>query len=287
MHLIQNDQLTKLITRFALAISIITGLTLPLGYGLIGYYNLSDSLLFKAKIKAHAQSEIITSLPNTWMYAENRTNGILSREPVALDNEYIEVFDNEEELVTSTGSKIDGINIQRSYPLYDINKVVGRVTVKASLDDLLINVIWSLILGAVLSGLIYFILRWLPVRALQRISTELYIEKERAEKTLQAVSEAVILTDAKGEILYSNALAKTMLGDKLEGQIASTLLHIKDQMTGLAVESALCKALRLGVMAKCNRQSILETTTHKKYPSRSTRHLSLINKVTFLVLYFA
>tara|TARA_R110001583_G_scaffold51161_11_gene159771 strand:+ start:2925 stop:5120 length:2196 start_codon:yes stop_codon:yes gene_type:complete len=264
MNSIQNDQLTKLITRFAVIISIITGLTLPLGYALISYHNLSESLLFKAKIKAHAQSAIITALPNTWMFAENRTNGILSREPVALDNEYIEVFDSDEELVTSTGEKIEGIHIHRSYPLYDINKVVGRVVIKASLDNLLVNVIWSLILGAVLAGLIYFILRWLPVRALRRISTELHTEKERAETTLHAISEAVILVDAKGIILYSNELANIMLGDKLEGQTASTLLHIKDQTTGLVIQSALYRALRLGVMAKCNKQSILETPSDQQ-----------------------
>jgi diguanylate cyclase (GGDEF)-like protein len=264
MQPIQSDQLTTLITRFAIMISIITGLTLPIGYALISYHNLSDSLLFKAKIKAHAQNEIITALPNTWMFAENRTNGVLSREPVALDNEYIEVFDNDEELVTSAGAEIEGINLQRSYPLYDINKVVGKVTVKASLQDLLVNVLWSVIFGGVLAGLIYFILRSLPIKALQRISTELYTEKERAETTLHAISEAVILIDAKGVIIYSNVLATIMLGDKLEGQLASTLLKIKDQTTGLTIESALFKALRLGVMAKCNKRSILETPLNQK-----------------------
>jgi diguanylate cyclase (GGDEF)-like protein/PAS domain S-box-containing protein len=257
----QNNKLVKFLTRLALVISTLVGISLPLGYGLIAYNNLSESLSFKAKIKAHAQGEVISTLPNTWMYAENRINGILSREPVLLSNERIQIFDKKGEIVTSTGTEIAGPKVQRSYPLYDIDQVVGKVVVSASLARLYENIVWAVLIGLLLGLLVFLILRLLPVRALQRISEELYTEKERADITLHSISDAILVSDNKGDLLYLNLSAEKMLGRplaELRGKTISELLPLTDKVTGLAIDCVLEETLRYGTVATCNECSMLE-----------------------------
>jgi len=257
----QNNKLVRILTRLAIVISILVGISLPIGYGLTAYNNLSELLSFKAKIKASAHTDLITTLPETWMYAENRIHGLLSREPVVLSNELIEIFDQDGEIITSTGTKITSSKIQRSYPLYDIGQIVGKITVTASLSALYKNVLWTTLLGSILGLLVLLVLWLLPIRALQRISNELYNEKERAEITLHSISDAVMVSDTKGRLLYSNLPAEKMLAiplAELHGQSLPELLQLTDKTTGLAIDGALEKTLRSGTVTTCNENSMLE-----------------------------
>ena len=257
----QNNHLAKVLTRLAFVISLLVGCSLPVGYGLIAYNDLSESLSFKAQIKAYAQADLITTLPDIWMYAENRIQGILSREPVVMDNEFIQIFDQDGEIITSTGSEITGSKLHRSYPLYDIDQIVGKVVVNASLATLYKNILWSILLGSVLGGLIFLIIQLLPVRALERISNELYTEKERAETTLHSISDAILLSDAKGHLIYCNLPAEKILGKplaELKDQPISKLLHLTDKSTGLEISCVLSETLNSGTITTCTESSMLD-----------------------------
>lgn len=257
----QNNQLTKVLTRFAVMIALLVGVSLPVGYALVAYHDLSESLTFKAKIKAYAQTDLISTLPDTWMYASNRIHGILRREPVVLDDELVQIFDREGESIISVGSKITGLKIQRSYALYDIDQIVGRVVVTSPLSVLYTSILVATLLGSVLGALVLLVLRLLPVRALQRISDELYTEKERAETTLHSISDAILVSDAKGRLLYSNLPADKMLGRslvELKGQFISEILSLTDKVSGEAIDSTLTETLRSGVVTTCNERSMLD-----------------------------
>lgn len=257
----QNNQLARLLTRLAIAISTLVGISLPIGYGLIAYNDLAETLTFKAKIKASAQADLITTLPETWMYAENRIHGMLSREPVALNNELIQIFDQDGEIITSTGTEVTGSKIQRSYPLYDIDQIVGKVAITAALSPLYKNALWATLLGSILGFLVLVVLRLLPIRALQRITNELYTEKERALTTLHSISDAVLVTDTKGRLLYFNLPAEKMLDKplaELQGQRFSELLQLTDKTTDLPIDCALEETLRSGTITTCNEGSMLE-----------------------------
>lgn len=263
----QNNQLAKVLTRLAIVISTIIAISLPVGYGLVAYNNLSESLSFKAKIKADAQSDLVTTLPDTWMFAENRIHGRLSREPVMLDNESVQIFDQDGELITSAGTEIVGSKMERSYPLYDIDRVVGKVVVSAPFSRLYKNVLWATLFGSILGFFVLLVLRLLPVRALQRISDELYTEKERAETTLHSISDAILVSDAKGGLLYFNLPAEKILGRALaefQGQRISEFLQLTDKVTGLAIDCVLNETLRSGTVATCNERSMLEIVGNLK-----------------------
>jgi|GEM_PF-2246280 len=141
------DKLDRVLLHLSLTISIVVVFGLPAVSAFIAYSDLSKELTFKARIKANAQKEMITTLPQTWMFAENRMQGILAREPVLLENEFVQIFDDQGNELTSAGEPIKGRFIQRSYPLYDLYRIVGKVVVSTSLSHVIHNTLVSSVLG--------------------------------------------------------------------------------------------------------------------------------------------
>lgn len=257
----ESNQLTRFFIRLSGTIAMLVGISLPICYGLISYYNLAESLTFKARIKANGQGELITTMPDTWMYAENRIQGILKREPVVLENELVQIYDSQGTLITSTGTQVSGPELQRSYPLYDIEQIVGKVVISASLSGIIGNTVQIALVGLALGLLVMLVMRLIPVRQLRRISDELYEEKERAVITLHSISDAVLRTDAQARLLFLNSAGEKMLGRSLEeiqGQKISEILHLTENSTGTPIASALVKALSSRTTASCDGRSMLE-----------------------------
>ncbi len=263
----QSNLLSRFLTRLAAIIAVLVGVSLPIGYSLVAYHDLSESLIFKAQIKAHAQEDLITTLPETWMYAENRIQGILTREPVVLSNQQIQIFDQHGTLISTSGSEITGSKIQRSYPLYDIDQVVGQVVVISSLSEYIYNTIGVALIGIVLGILVLLVMHFIPIRALRKISDELYEEKERAEITLHSISDAVLRTDAEERLLYLNPAAVKMLGQtlpELQGKKVSEILNFKDKATDSAIKSALQEALHSKTESSCDGRTMLDIPNNIK-----------------------
>ncbi len=98
-----SNLLERSIHRFALAMAVAVAMIIPLGYWLVVHQNYSAALDFKAKVKAAALSGAIASNPDTWMFAENRMQGLLLHEPVPLDDERVLVFASDDEMVAEIG----------------------------------------------------------------------------------------------------------------------------------------------------------------------------------------
>ena len=257
---LNNNQLTRFLTRLSIIISVLVGTSVPISYGLIAYYDLGESLSFKAQIKANSQTELITSMPDMWMYAENRIQGLLKRAPVVFDNELVQLFDSKGSLITSAGKNITAPLIRRGYPLYDIGTTVGEVVVSASLTSIIINTIKAAVLGFLLALLLFFTMRLIPIRHLKKISDELYEEKERAFVTLDSINDAVLRTDVEARLRFINTAGEKMLGQplqKLKGKPISDILHIKEHHSGEPIVNALVKALSSRMEVSCSRQGML------------------------------
>ncbi len=255
MVLSTSDKLDRLFLRLSLAISIIVALSLSAVSAFIAYSDLSKELTFKARIKADAQKEIITTLPQTWMFAENRIKGILAREPVLLKNEFIQIFDNQGNELTSVGKPIQSpFFIQRSYPLYDIQQIVGKVVVSSSLSHVIHKTLLSSLLGLVLGGGVLTVLWLLPVKRLRQLSAELLSEKHQVEVTLQSIRDGVFRTDATGNLIYLNAAAEKLVGSsfyELRGKAISEILTLIEDTTGSKVESAIYEAIHKKKYVSC------------------------------------
>ncbi|MEF8700849.1 MAG: diguanylate cyclase [Candidatus Accumulibacter sp. UW20] len=222
------DRVTLTITRLASVLALLVAISLPLGYGLTELNSFSEALEFKARVKAAALDGLIAHIPDLWMFAENRMQGLISREPVPLGNELIRVFDAADQLVLESGKAPAEPVMSRSHSLYDAGHVVGRLEITDSLLGVAYGTGVAAVIGCLLGALVFVVMRVLPLKALQRVTHSLVEEKERAETTLRSISDAVITSDAQGCLRQMNPAGLMMMGAEsmaeLNGQ--SVLEHI-------------------------------------------------------------
>ncbi len=255
-----SNKLNRLFFRLSLFISIVVGISLPTVSGLITYNALSKELVFKARIKADAQKDIIMRLPQTWMFAENQMQGTLAREPVLLENEFIQIFDNQGNELTSAGEPIQEVSISRSYPLYDIDQEVGKVVVSVTLSRVVYKILISSVLGLLLGVTVFSALWLVPIKKLRELSGELFEEKQQAEVTLQSIRDAVFRTDEKGTLVYLNAAAEKLIGQPsstLHGKPISDFLTLIEDQTKEKVESVIYKSIKTKQYASCQQNCSL------------------------------
>lgn len=256
----QRDKVTLIITRLAIIVGLLVAISLPLVNGVTSYRDVRDALAFKARIKATALSGLIASNPDVWMFAENRIHGLISREPVPLDSEVVKVFDAQDTLVLQSSLALKSPILSMSHPLYDTDRVVGRLEVSGSLRELVYETIVAALIGLLLGTLVFVVMRVLPLRALLRVTNALSEEKDRAETTLNSISDAVITTGADGRIQYLNPTAAFLLQTTLNvvrDQALSTVVRLVDGTTRDHIESSLYRALSERGVVPCKGNSEL------------------------------
>lgn len=206
-----KDQVAVILTRIAAVVAMLVAVSFPLGYALVAIQDAGDSLDFKAKVKASALNGLIANSPDVWMFAENRIQGLVSREPIPLEDELIQVFDAQGKLLLESGSRPAAPVMGRSYQLFDSGEVVGRVSVIGSLRVAVYKSAVAALCGFVLGIFVFFVLRILPLRAVRRATSALAEERERVDAMLQTMTDGVITTDAHGCITHVNPSMLTML----------------------------------------------------------------------------
>src|SRR5438067_6866081 len=241
-----NNKVSAIVTRVAFAVALVTTLALPLGYWIIAYKDFSEDLEFKARVKATAISGLIATLPEIWMLAENRLQGLLSREPVPLESEAVEVYDDHGQLVARAGNVQVPPVLKRSYELYDAARPVGRVEVSDSMRGVIYGTAIAAVLGILLGSSVFFALRTFPLRALRRVTDALSEQKQRAEVTLRSIGDAVITTDAGARVEFLNPVAEVLSGwtiSDAKGRLLTEILQLRDARTGDPMPNTLEQAL--------------------------------------------
>jgi diguanylate cyclase (GGDEF)-like protein/PAS domain S-box-containing protein len=249
-----KDRVSLIITRMATLVAVVVAISLPLLDLVSAFRDAGDALEFKAKVKAHALSGLIASTPDVWMFAENRLQGLISREPVPLADEQVKVFDTQGNLVTQSGTALRSPVLSKRQPLYDAGRVVGQLEVSGSLRGLVFETVAAAVLGLLLGGGVFMVMSVLPLRALRRVTDALFEEKERAVTTLDSISDAVITTDARGRVRYLNPTAERLLGTTLDavrdGELSKLVLFV-DSTTGEPIEASLYRALEERHVVSC------------------------------------
>lgn len=205
--------LERSIHRLALAIACVLALSITVGYFVVAYLDYTDSLDFKAKVKAAALSSSIASIPETWMFAENRLQGLISREPVALRDELVQVFDKDNEIVTQVGGTPPKPLLSRSYPLYDAGRLVGRIVVIGSGQGLVWGTLASALLGLLFGAAVYAVVRYLPAKELRAATAALSASELRFRSLFEnAPNVAVQGYDAERRVIYWNTASERLYG---------------------------------------------------------------------------
>ncbi len=255
-----TDRVSLIITRLAAIVAVLVTISLPLGYGLISFGNFSATLEFEAKVKAHALTGLVGSGPDSWMFDEARILALISRDLVAFNDERVQVYTAQGTQVTQSGKAPQEPVFMRAYPLNDGERVVGHIEVSSSLLGLIYDTAVAALLGLLLGSLVFTVMRILPLRALRRVTDALFTEKERAETTLHAISDAVITTDAQGQVKFLNPTAEQLLGTTLASardRALSTVVLLVDGTRNGRIEDSLYRALNEARGVSCEGSSEL------------------------------
>ncbi|MEI7613004.1 MAG: ATP-binding protein [Betaproteobacteria bacterium] len=207
------EQLERSLQRFALGLSLLLALTIPLGYWLVSYFDYADSLDFKAKVKAATLSETIASNPDTWMYAENRMQGLIAHEPVLLKTEIVQVIDQSHSVVLHVGDNPLRPVLTRSYALYDGGREVGKIAVTGSLRSMLWKTLASALIGLLFGAMAYVVIKLIPLRALKAATLALSASEARFRNLFENIPNVAVQGyDAARRVIAWNAASERLYG---------------------------------------------------------------------------
>lgn len=102
----------------------------------------------------------------------------------------------------------------------------------------------------------------------KRIEAALFAEKERAQVTLESIGDAVITTDAIGQVDYLNPVAEKLTGWSLaqaQGQPLDQVFHTVDERTRQPLTNPVAHRLTKGTIAKWNDHTVLVQQNGREY----------------------
>ncbi|MBF0393379.1 MAG: PAS domain-containing protein [Alphaproteobacteria bacterium] len=191
-------------------------LGMPAGYFLLDFQR--GGAVFEAQFDrlAHAADRRINEYPETWRLDEARFLALLQAardewEQAEGDAHALRVVDATGVTIAATGETPAWPAIGHDRPLHDFGVVVGRIEAARSFRRLAIGTAEIAVVGLLLALVALFPLRLLPLRALRRASGALERERARAHVILNAIGEAVLVTDPDGAIEYANPAGAQLL----------------------------------------------------------------------------
>ena len=239
-------KLVPVVTWVALAVAFLLVVAIPSLYWQQSYGELRNDLDLRAKIKASALVDMVSSEPAAWMFSEQHLQGVLARFPLAVESGDAAVFDLQENLLAHVGTVPNWPLMRRSAPLFDSARVVGRVEVGDSLIDALGGTLLAALLGLLVGSFAFFAVRTFQLRALRDVTAALHQQKDRAEVTLRSIGDGVVTTDAHECVEFLNPTAEKLSGWTLEeaqGRPLAQVLCLVDAATGTQVSSPMHQAL--------------------------------------------
>lgn len=193
-----ENQLRKVVSLMAGAISLIVVFAIPSAYYFVQYDHLSSSLQYKADIIASDVSVHVFQHPDSWSYQEERITGFLDKN-IELETERVDLLSEPLKVDFGVGSTLQSPLISRQSDVNDGLSVVASLRVQTSLYPMLIETFYVFILSFILGMLIFGSLFYWPLKALTMVIARLdnvrfKLEDEVDEKNNLLV-EAVHLTE--------------------------------------------------------------------------------------------
>lgn len=252
---IENNQLTlAFVKRVGISISILIGVIVSLGFFFMSYNSFIYDLNFKTKIKAYTLEKLVIESPQYWYLSEGRIEGILKRDPFLIEDEWAEVILINDEQIMSVGSTPNIFYIETSHPIKDLNKVVAYVRIQSPVTELIDDFFFMLLICFLLSESIWIIIKYIPLKALEKAENDTKEAVNLALTTLNTVGDSIITVNNQLQITYVNSTAQKLLGlplTTLVGKnLADTVILIKLN-SKKTVTSSLINAMSLKKETSC------------------------------------
>ncbi|MEO8332587.1 MAG: EAL domain-containing protein [Gallionella sp.] len=187
-----NTGLAKVVRIIAAIISIIVFISIPAGFFSIAYKYESEEIYREATLGADIVSETIYSNPDLWKFNEHRLVGALKQVQSRIYVHQSIVTDENGKTIAMLPAELDHPVFSRSVELTDGEKIVGKITVAESMRPLLFDTAMAGLYSSILALAIYFALKILPLRALNRVIRHLDESQKLLREEIQAKELALV-----------------------------------------------------------------------------------------------
>ncbi len=232
----KTDQLRKRVSAIALVVAILTAIAVPAGYFMLGYSNSAETLAFKSRLNAARVAQYIYSHQEMWQYQKLRLSEIIqlpeaNEQPIGQ-----KLYDQNGTLVLDEGADLSAPVMSRRAPIVVGDSVVGSLVVETSLAEVLRQTALVALVSALFGFAMYFVMRLLPLQALDRAlgalgetKRSLAAQNERLDAALTNMSQGLVMFDASGHLVVFNQRYIDMFG--LSRDVIKLGTSIRDVLT--------------------------------------------------------
>ncbi len=155
---------------------------------------------------------IVQARPEMWEFEATRLEELVMEPSLNRQNNERKITNSRGEIIAKNSIVAPYPTVEVTSPFHDSGTLVGYVISNHSIKGLIIKTVFLGFFGCLLGFCTYFIFRNYPVRMLYKVFADLQYEKEKYEKTVQAICDGVILTNYKNEIQLINHAAELLIG---------------------------------------------------------------------------
>jgi diguanylate cyclase (GGDEF)-like protein/PAS domain S-box-containing protein len=199
-------------------IALVTALTIPIGYGIIGYLKEADALTYKAELTA-AEAAQYYYAPKSWGYDSNRLAAMNDIRTATTAPVIQRISDVHGKVVAETGPALAWPTFSRRAPINAAGSLVGNAEVVASLRPLLTEVGFVGLGSLLLAVAAYFAFTVLPLRVIDRTLGELEATNDKfrhqnllLDAALDNMAQGLVMFDADERVVIANKRFQEMYG---------------------------------------------------------------------------
>ncbi len=188
----------SIITWVAAIVALAVALILPLGYFTIVYNALKGELATEAEVRSGMLSQFVGSNPDLWRFDRHHIEELLSRAPLIRAGQVNRLLAADGSVIAEMGGHPRAPSLSFAAGVFDAGERVGELQIVRSTRPLWQHTGIAAVTGLLLGGLVFFVLRVLPMRALRLALEALNHEVSRHAA---ARSDAEAANRAKSQFL--------------------------------------------------------------------------------------
>ncbi|MDD5758300.1 MAG: EAL domain-containing protein [Desulfobulbaceae bacterium] len=233
----QFAKISRVTSLIAGVIALSISVLVPTGYFYVSRYYILGNMDAENELVASSISGIVATNPKTWNFEEIRVSEILHRRDQPDVDETRRVTDNKGGLVAEAVEEVPWPVVTKTHKIYDAGSVVASVQLDRSLRKVVQRTIIVAFLSSILGGMIFVVLRLIPLRAVRNAYGALSQSEIRYRSLYASMREGLALFepvyDAGGGIedfllLDANPAFELIIEkslDELIGSKGSSLLN--------------------------------------------------------------
>jgi PAS domain S-box-containing protein len=188
-------RLRSLVTWLGLSVALAVTFIAPAGYFAVVYSELDHELAFTAQLKANRLAKYIYANRDTWQYQTIRLSQLIELPEADESAMRQRIFDANGKLLLESGVTPPGPLVTSAVPLVVAGATVGSIETAAGLRKLLFETVLVGLLSGILGFSTFFVMRVVPIRAIDRTLADLETMQARYRHLFDANPFLTIVVD--------------------------------------------------------------------------------------------